>query len=537
LSGFDFGYGFDSIGNRTYAMTNGRYDEYQADALNRYVARDVLGVVDVRGRANASAAVLVNDLPASRSADGGFYAAVVVENGAAPVAPAIKVQATNGGNAPLVATEPRSAFLPQTPESYDYDLDGNLTRDGRWTYTWDGENRLVGLETRTDVAAALPGLTRQKLTFAYDARGRRILKRVFNWNTSTSTYILNSETKFLYDGWNLLAEYNGMNANALVRSYVWGPDLSGSLQGAGGVGGLLWATVAPGSTNPAPGNYAPAYDGNGNIVAWIDLADSSVGGKRDYGAFGEPVLATGPAASLPFAFSTKYRDAETELYYYGFRYYNPSTGRWPSRDPIGENGGSNLYEMTGNNPINKIDYLGLAFKEDDDGTYFYGPNPKGPGAYTHVYPCNYLIFVGHNDEVPQDKLVTGGCSAASVYGCDGAVSTAAHPATPTKWIPGSPPATAPEKVISALNALSKASKAVWAAKAAIESACLSKKVCCKVFTIKVDCRNGASGKLCGNVHKYDCNTRTWSGDTMMPAFDGYRGFGTGEDTGLPGHGR
>ncbi|NDC74979.1 RHS repeat-associated core domain-containing protein [bacterium] len=213
-------------------------------------------------------------------------------------------------------------------------------------------------------AANLPGLTRQKLTFAYDARGRRILKRVFNWNTSTSTYILNSEAKFLYDGWNLLAEYNGMNANALVRSYVWGPDLSGSLQGAGGVGGLLWATVAPGSTSIAPGNYAPAYDGNGNIVAWIDLADSSLDGKRDYGAFGESVLATGPAASLPFAFSTKYRDAETELYYYGFRYYNPSTGRWLSRDPIGIKGGLNLYGMVGNDSVNHWDKLGLQSGND-----------------------------------------------------------------------------------------------------------------------------------------------------------------------------
>jgi RHS repeat-associated protein len=181
---------------------------------------------------------------------------------------------------------------------------------------------------------------------------------VQTWNGSA--YATNGDTRFLYDGWNLLAEYNGMNANALVRSYVWGPDLSGSLQGAGGVGGLLWATVAPGSTNPAPGNYAPAYDGNGNIVAWIDLADSSVDGKRDYGAFGEAVVATGPAASLPFAFSTKYRDAETEMYYYGFRYNNPSTGRWLSRDPIGEEGGLNLYGHTENDPVNYVDPLGLS---------------------------------------------------------------------------------------------------------------------------------------------------------------------------------
>jgi RHS repeat-associated protein len=46
--------------------------------------------------------------------------------------------------------------------------------------------------------------------------------------------------------------------------------------------------------------------------------------------------------------------------YYGFRYYNPSTGRWLSRDPIEENGGVNLYAMVGNGPTNSIDALGLA---------------------------------------------------------------------------------------------------------------------------------------------------------------------------------
>jgi len=52
-------------------------------------------------------------------------------------------------------------------------------------------------------------------------------------------------------------------------------------------------------------------------------------------------------------------DATSGLYYYGFIYYNPSTGRWPNRDPIGETGGLNLYGMVNNNPVNKWDYLGL----------------------------------------------------------------------------------------------------------------------------------------------------------------------------------
>jgi RHS repeat-associated protein len=55
------------------------------------------------------------------------------------------------------------------------------------------------------------------------------------------------------------------------------------------------------------------------------------------GPFGEVIRATGPMAKAnPFRFSTKYQDDETDLLYYGYRYYNASAGRWTSRDPIGE---------------------------------------------------------------------------------------------------------------------------------------------------------------------------------------------------------
>jgi uncharacterized protein RhaS with RHS repeats len=48
--------------------------------------------------------------------------------------------------------------------------------------------------------------------------------------------------------------------------------------------------------------------------------------------------------------------------YYGYRYYDPKTGRWPSRDPIEEEGGVNLYGFIGNDGVNESDVLGL--KED-----------------------------------------------------------------------------------------------------------------------------------------------------------------------------
>ena len=61
----------------------------------------------------------------------------------------------------------------------------------------------------------------------------------------------------------------------------------------------------------------------------------------------------------PFLFSTKFCDWESGLYYYGFRYYNPSTGRWPSRDPADEKGGLELYGFVANDGINHADKLGL----------------------------------------------------------------------------------------------------------------------------------------------------------------------------------
>lgn len=61
----------------------------------------------------------------------------------------------------------------------------------------------------------------------------------------------------------------------------------------------------------------------------------------------------------PKGFSAKYHDAETDLLYYGYRFYNPSLGRWLSRDPIEEAGGKNLYGFLHNGPEGFVDSHGL----------------------------------------------------------------------------------------------------------------------------------------------------------------------------------
>ena len=84
----------------------------------------------------------------------------------------------------------------------------------------------------------------------------------------------------------------------------------------------------------------------------------------EYGPFGELIRTTGPMAKLnPFRFSTKYYDWETGLNYYGYRYYNPSTGRWLSRDPLEEEGGEGLYVWAANDPGTHIDLYGLQCRQ------------------------------------------------------------------------------------------------------------------------------------------------------------------------------
>jgi RHS repeat-associated protein len=109
-----------------------------------------------------------------------------------------------------------------------------------------------------------------------------------------------------------------------------------------------------------------SYDAKGNVSDIINGDTGVIAAHYEYSPFGETVVQAGDAQVLalnPYAFSTKYLDRETTLYYYGHRFYNPLLGRWQKRDPIGEMGGLNLYGFVGNNPLLRIDYFGTAWWE------------------------------------------------------------------------------------------------------------------------------------------------------------------------------
>ena len=226
-----------------------------------------------------------------------------------------------------------------------YDADGNMTSDGTFSCVYDAENRLASATPLVPVEGSL------SVVNGYDHKHRRIRKTVKRFNGETWN-VYETHT-FVWDGDNIVLEkVSDASGASRAVEYFWGTDLSGTEQGAGGVGGLL-AVSLDGVF------HLPCYDHNGNIVRYVSET-GSIAAHYLYDPYGNIVKSSGPCAdALSFSFSTKYHDRETGLVAYQRRFYSPSLGRWLNRDPIEEEGGENLYGFCGNSPCWWLDALGL----------------------------------------------------------------------------------------------------------------------------------------------------------------------------------
>jgi RHS repeat-associated protein len=122
------------------------------------------------------------------------------------------------------------------------------------------------------------------------------------------------------------------------------------------------------------------------------------------------------AAANPIRWSTKYTDDETDLVYYGHRYYTLSTGRWLNRDPIEEAGGANLYGFIDNEPISNVDLLGeksLAEIGGDVKSWIQG-HFSGRGGVSHTIEPKLRFLVYAPPPVWLEANVT---FAGEVFGC------------------------------------------------------------------------------------------------------------------------
>ncbi len=241
-------------------------------------------------------------------------------------------------------------------EDRDYDDDGNLTSDGTWSYAWNGRNQLAAMDR--------PG---ESLSFEYNAEGMRTFKRYVQ-RDAENLLLTERIHRFVWDGSMLLVEeitetLPDASPQTWHRTYTWGLDLSGSVGGAGGTGGLLSIhDTRLGQT------VLPVSNHRGDVIELLSTTGATVA-DWTFGPFGEPLPASGDPAWLDacrIGFGSKYTDPETGLVYFGFRYYDPRHGRWLGREPLGEEESFNPYAYCHNDPVNRYDFLGLkAIKKEE----------------------------------------------------------------------------------------------------------------------------------------------------------------------------
>ncbi len=176
------------------------------------------------------------------------------------------------------------------------------------------------------------------------------------------------------------------------RWYTRGLDLAGwrdrrSLDEGGGIGGLLAVRERVNG-----GDWATCYvlsDPQGSVAA-LATADGTLVAQYDYDPYGRLIRETGLAvASCPFGYSTKYRDPDLELHYYGHRWYDAAGMKWLTPDPIGERGGANLTALCDGDPISQVDPMGLWFE------LYQWVDPKIEMisyCFAETYDVNYLGF-------------------------------------------------------------------------------------------------------------------------------------------------
>ena len=342
---------------------------YSANELNQYTSIANPAAVALRGVATNAATVTVNGNAASRDSVASpwtpWHHALPADNAnggtftLAEIMAVINPPSTN--DADIVQTTSGSVYAPPQNETLTYDDDGNLLSDGRWRYTWNGENRLVCAEEQV----CPTNRTLRKVDYAYDHQGRMVWKKILRGGAEAQSWEVEKATSYLWDNFNIITETVAQNDATDIIYNIWGLGLDGTQEGSGGVGGLV-AIVSPLPFGEGQGEgstvYFPCYDANGNITEYVS-ADGTIVAHREYDSVGVTIIATGNANAYSHWFSTKPWCNVTGLSEYKARKYNSNVGRWLSRDLIEERGGVNLYTFCGNNSLSNIDYIGAMIPE------------------------------------------------------------------------------------------------------------------------------------------------------------------------------
>ena len=243
------------------------------------------------------------------------------------------------GNRLNTTVDNANRLIEDQNHTYQYDNNGNLIQKTHkitgiiTQYTYDFENRLIKI--------TLPlGITAE---YKYDPFGRRIEKNI-SGQISPRVSLSGITTKYLYDNEDIITEYTAIiptNTN-ITTKYIHGPGIDEPLSMIRNNKTYYYHADALGSITRMTGQ-------NGSTVQTIK-----------YDSFGNIKSISNPLLIQPYAWTGREYDIESGFYYLRNRYYDPKTGRFTTKDPIGFGGGDvNLYVMVGNNPVNWVDPFGL----------------------------------------------------------------------------------------------------------------------------------------------------------------------------------
>ena len=211
-------------------------------------------------------------------------------------------------------------FTPQ------FDDDGNQTliktATGVWQVSYNGENRPVLWEC---------GST--NISMSYDRMGRRVTK---------------NNQRFVYDGYLQIANFEHQTSNIKLQTFIWDPIEPVATRP------LAWLVLR----SLGEGGYY-THDGNKN-VSEVVAENGDIEAHYEYAPFGARTVSCGAsAAANPWRFSSEYAEDDTATVYYNYRVFESRHGLWMSRDLLEDVGHANLYVAMRNNPISRIDLIGL----------------------------------------------------------------------------------------------------------------------------------------------------------------------------------
>ena len=314
-----YAYLYDAAGNRTSQQINNSVTTSAYNALNQVTSQSGGGMLTISGSLSQPGTVVVGGGKpyVTGTSSYNFSALVPVVTGSNN----IQISATNVNSLGVTKTLTLTATNGTAVPHLTYDLNGNLTYDGTFNYGWDSANRLVAIWYG---AIGTSGST----TMAYDGMGRRV-----QIVESSSNGTVTSTKNLIWDGMTICEEKNA--SDAVTKSYFQeGVQMSGT-------------------------NYYYTRDHLGSIRE-VTGTNGVVVAEYSYDPYGLQTETSG-TATFDFGFTGQYYHQPSTLVLAPYREYSASLGRWTSRDPIGERGGINLYGYVGNEPVNLIDPMGLAY--------------------------------------------------------------------------------------------------------------------------------------------------------------------------------